>query len=78
MILNEAKLTKEVKVNIPNYICYRKDRTGDFNCPYTNQNGKTLLNFILSNDYMLLFPDKPTHFPNDNTSPTTIDVALIN
>lgn len=56
---------------------------GDLNCRHTswnchrnNTNGRTLYNYSLNNDVTIQFPDRHTHFPPNNTTPTTIDLVL--
>lgn len=56
----------------------------DFNCPhhawnckYSNLNGESFFNFIMATNYMIHYPNIPTYFPNNNKTPSTLDLALI-
>lgn len=54
---------------------------GDFNARFNshanNANGRTLLKFLESNDECVLHQSSsPTHFPYNNSTPTTIDLLL--
>lgn len=58
---------------------------GDFNAKHplwhshsTNQAGKTLFDHATINDYNILAPDSPTHFPTiRNHRPDVLDIALV-
>lgn len=42
----------------------------------TNLNGRTLYNFTLNNNLIVQNTARPTHFPDNGTTPTTIDIIL--
>ncbi|RZC42370.1 Exo endo phos 2 domain containing protein [Asbolus verrucosus] len=56
---------------------------GDFNakhlnwgCNRINTNGTVIKNFNEKTELMMHFSDEPTHFPENNMTPTTIDIFL--
>lgn len=57
---------------------------GDFNAchnawgnHYNNAAGRIVYNYILARDVMMNAPGKPTHFPPNGMTPTTIDFAIV-
>lgn len=48
-----------------------------WNCHLNNANGNTLARYLENqNESYILYPDDPTHFPENNSTPTTIDLIL--
>ncbi|CAG5100732.1 Similar to X-element\ORF2: Probable RNA-directed DNA polymerase from transposon X-element (Drosophila melanogaster) [Cotesia congregata] len=41
-----------------------------------NRRGLTLFDYTLTNNCSIIFPDEPTHYPTNNSTPTTIDIAV--
>jgi hypothetical protein len=57
---------------------------GDFNakhplwsCVNTDQQGTTLFKYIQLTDTILLHPDTYTHYPTNNSQPSTLDLVLV-
>lgn len=48
-----------------------------WNCKHSNNNGKTIYNFINNTNCMILTPETPTLFPVNNGIPSTVDFALV-
>lgn len=44
-------------------------------CP-TNTRGRILFIYSLRNECVIIFPDQPTHYPDNGTSATTIDLVV--
>ncbi|RZC33706.1 Exo endo phos 2 domain containing protein, partial [Asbolus verrucosus] len=53
-----------------------KGKHTSWNCNRTNPSGTVIKNFLDKYDVNLHFPEKPTHYPGNNTSPTIIDFML--
>ncbi|KOC58985.1 RNA-directed DNA polymerase from mobile element jockey, partial [Habropoda laboriosa] len=51
-------------------------RHGTWNCHVSNLRGRILYNYSLNNNCSIMFPDEPTHYLENGTTPTTIDIAL--
>lgn len=56
---------------------------GDLNACHTlwnnnrnNTNGNTINNYANNNNINIHFTDNPTHYPNNNSTPSTIDIVL--
>ncbi|CAK9813136.1 Probable RNA-directed DNA polymerase from transposon BS [Anthophora plagiata] len=56
---------------------------GDLNCRHNawkchinNRNGQTLYNYCQHNNCSILYPDEATHYPENGSTPTTIDLAI--
>lgn len=48
-----------------------------WDCQQNNRNGHTLLEYVQDhNDCNILYPDEHTHFPENNMSPSTLDIAI--
>ncbi|CAG5078573.1 Similar to X-element\ORF2: Probable RNA-directed DNA polymerase from transposon X-element (Drosophila melanogaster), partial [Cotesia congregata] len=47
-----------------------------WNCHRINPRGTVLYNYSLKNNYCVQFTDKPTHYPTNNMTPTTIDIYV--
>lgn len=47
-----------------------------WNCHRNNRNGNTLNDFADNNNLGIMFPDTHTHYPNNNTTPTTLDIII--
>lgn len=49
-----------------------------WNCKGTNAHGRGLYNYVNRHQLALLYPDGPTHYPDQaNYTPSTIDIALV-
>lgn len=69
---------------LKNLITEKTITTGDLNARHTlwnnsqnNQIGKQLYKFTCDNGIILEWPSKPTHYPANGNSPSTIDLTLI-
>lgn len=49
-----------------------------WNCVENNSAGNILNGLQLQYNFMVYFPNSPTHFPNSGTTPSTIDLMLTN
>ena len=49
----------------------------DWNCKQSNQSGRILHRYIRRLPYVMLVPDKFTHYPYNSNQPSTIDLALL-
>lgn len=47
-----------------------------WNCHINNKNGRTLYSYSQMNNCSILFPDEPTHYPENRGTPTTIDIIV--
>lgn len=47
-----------------------------WNCCRSNRNGKNLFNHLQKNDFNILHPDSPTHYPPNSIHPSTLDLVL--
>lgn len=47
-----------------------------WNCNRNNKRGKILFNYTQQNNCSILFPDEPTHYPYNGTTPTIIDIVV--
>ncbi|CAK9799280.1 Probable RNA-directed DNA polymerase from transposon X-element [Anthophora plagiata] len=47
-----------------------------WNCHINNSRGEILYKYTLNNNCSVMFPDEPTHFPENGTTPTTIDIGI--
>lgn len=47
-----------------------------WNCNRNNKSGRILLNYAQNNNCTILYPNEPTNYPPNNTTPSTIDIAL--
>lgn len=45
-------------------------------CHLNNKRGRILLNYTLTNNLIVIFPDEPTHFPENGATPTIIDIGI--
>lgn len=51
-------------------------RNKKWRCHINNRNGIILNNYIQHNNVTIMFPNEPTHVPNNGGTPTTIDIAI--
>ncbi|KAL0269181.1 UNVERIFIED_CONTAM: hypothetical protein PYX00_006993 [Menopon gallinae] len=51
-------------------------RHTDWNCHRNNKNGNTLKKFTEKHNAIIHYPDSPTHYPENNGTPTTIDIII--
>lgn len=51
-------------------------RHRDWNNHINNRNGLTLAHYADLNNLQIMHPDTPTHYPLNNTTPTTIDLII--
>ncbi|RZC36863.1 Exo endo phos 2 domain containing protein, partial [Asbolus verrucosus] len=47
-----------------------------WNCHISNQNGRIIKNYADNNHIHIKYPQTHTHYPSNNTTPTTIDIAI--
>ena len=47
-----------------------------WDCHINNHNGLTLYKYSLINCCSIMYPDEPTHYPANGTTPITIDLAV--
>lgn len=47
-----------------------------WNCNRNNTNGNTLAHHINNNNSIIMYPDTHTHYPDNNTTPSTIDLII--
>lgn len=47
-----------------------------WNCHVNNANGRTLYSYSQKNNCSIVFPDEPTHYPENGGTPTTIDIII--
>ncbi|KAK2583960.1 hypothetical protein KPH14_006424 [Odynerus spinipes] len=48
----------------------------NWNCNRNNRSGNILENYVQNNNCTIMYPDEPTNYPPNNTTPTTIDIAI--
>jgi len=78
---NKDLTTKDLDklLNIGNKILLIGDlnaRHQAWNCHVSNKRGRLLFRYALKNDCTVIFPDEPTHFPENGSTPTTIDIGI--
>lgn len=47
-----------------------------WNCHVENRRGKILLNYVQNNNCSLMYPNEPTLYPDNGSTPTTIDIGI--
>ncbi|KAG7188343.1 hypothetical protein KM043_008000 [Ampulex compressa] len=47
-----------------------------WNCNRTNKSGKILFDITQNNNCAIMFPNEPTNYPPNNTTPSTIDIVI--
>lgn len=45
-------------------------------CHINNKNGRTLYSYSQTNNCSIIFPEEPTHYPENGGTPTTIDIIV--
>lgn len=66
-------------LNVGNRVVVMGDmnaRHTSWNCHTNNTAGRVLYNYSLKNNCSILFPDEPTHYPVNGTTPSTIDIGI--
>ncbi|KAM0734035.1 putative RNA-directed DNA polymerase from transposon X-element [Formica fusca] len=69
----------DILLNVSNKVLLVGDlnsRHKAWNCHINNANGRTLYGYSQMNNCSIMFPDEPTHYPENGGTPTTIDIII--